>query len=293
MTLFFYFIRSMRVTQWIKNGCVFFPVIFALHIFQPAYLTRGLLAFLLFSLAASAVYLFNDIIDRDRDRLHPEKKYRPIAAGKLSVAIAAGGALILLATALILSLRFNRGFFYTVLLYIVINGCYSLLLKDVVIIDVMMIAVGFNLRVIAGGQATAIALSPWILIITFVSALFLGLIKRRQELVKLESAGGRIATRKSLRHYTVSLIDQMISISTATTLISYIMYVLAPETQAKFHTTNLVFTVPFWIFGIFRYLFLAYAMGKGENPAEVFYSDLPSIVNIASFLAVFLLLVKG
>ncbi|MBN2400451.1 MAG: decaprenyl-phosphate phosphoribosyltransferase [Candidatus Aminicenantes bacterium] len=283
---------SMRPKQWVKNVFIFAPMIFSLHMFQPAFIKRSLLAFFLFSLITGAIYIFNDILDREKDRLHPEKKERPIAAGQLSAGNAGIFAAVLLVGILVLSAVINREFFYISLFYAVLNIAYSLFLKSVVIIDIMVIALGFVLRVMVGAAVNQLALYPWILISTFLLAIFLALIKRRQELLKIQSIHPEKVTRKTLLIYNINLLDQMISISTATTLISYIMYVLSPEVQQKFHTANLFYTVPFVIFGIFRYLFLAYAMGEGESPSEIIYTDLPFTLNIILWVSVFILLVN-
>lgn len=278
----------MRFKQWVKNVFVFGPMIFALHTETP-FVARSVAAFFLFCITASGIYVINDVVDREKDRQHPEKCRRPLAAGLLAPAAALVGAVLLLLGGLGGAFVLGRLFFFTLAVYVGLNVFYSLVLKHVVIVDIMMIALGFVLRVIAGGTATGIFLSPWILIMTFLLAVFLGLVKRRQELVSLEGSGK--ATRKALQFYNLSLIDQMISISTTTTLISYIMYVLSPETQQKFHTTHLIYTVPFVIFGIFRYLYLAYSRGQGENPAEVIYSDAPFTINLIAWVTVFVLLV--
>jgi 4-hydroxybenzoate polyprenyltransferase len=283
---------SMRPKQWVKNVFIFAPMIFSLHMFQLAFIKRSLLAFFLFSLLTGAIYIFNDILDREKDRQHPEKKERPIAAGHLSITSAGIFAVILLAGVLALSAVINREFFYISLFYALLNIAYSLFLKSMVIIDIMVIALGFVLRVMVGAAVSQLVLYPWILISTFLLAMFLALIKRRQELLKMQNVNPEKVTRKTLLSYNVNMLDQMISISTATTLISYIMYVLSPDVQLKFHTTRLFYTVPFVIFGIFRYLFLSYAKGEGESPSEIIYTDLPFTLNIVLWVSVFILLVN-
>jgi 4-hydroxybenzoate polyprenyltransferase len=291
MAVLKYFLVSLRPKQWVKNVFIFAPMIFSLHMFQTGYIWRSLLAFILFSLATGAMYVFNDILDRGKDRLHPVKKERPIAAGRLEARVALPLAAALLAVVLLLILRFNREFLLITVFYVGLNVLYSLFLKSVVIIDIMVIALGFVLRVMIGGAVNAIVLFPWILISTFLLAIFLALIKRRQELLKLPGRQGEALTRKTLQSYTLGLLDQMISIATATTLISYIMYVLSPDVQQKFHTGRLFYTVPFVIFGIFRYLFLAYSQGEGESPSDIIYSDLPFTLNLILWVSVFILLV--
>ncbi len=285
------FIRSMRVHQWVKNVFIFAPMVFASHFFQAGYIVHSLIAFVLFGLVASSIYIFNDCVDKERDRLHPDKKNRPIASGKLSIAVAIPLALIVLLTSLTAVFLYNRYFFIISLIYIVMNLVYSVYLKKVVILDVMIIAIGFVMRVKIGGVINNIELSPWILIITFLLAILLGLIKRRQEFIKISQVNNNeIETRLTLKKYNLSLLDQLISITTATTLISYIVYVLNPDVQHKFKTKELYLTVPFVIFGIFRYLYLTYVKGKGENPAEILFSDIAFTCNAFMWVLLFMVL---
>ena len=287
-----YFLVSLRPKQWVKNVFIFAPMIFSLHLFQLAYIRNSLIAFVLFSLVSGSIYVFNDVIDRKKDQFHPEKKKRPIAAGKLGAPAALTAAGFLLLAVLSTAAQLNRSFFLIALAYCLMNVLYSLVLKRVVIIDIMIIALGFVLRVMAGGVINHILLYPWILISTFLLAIFLALIKRRQELLKMQKEEPELPTRLTLKSYNISLLDQMISISTAATLISYIMYVLSPEVQEKFHSQRLYYTVPFVLFGIFRYLFLSYTKGEGESPSEIIYTDLPFTLNIILWVVVFIVLVR-
>jgi len=290
------FVKSMRLYQWVKNVFIFAPVIFSLHL--PGFDIVGnikncVIAFFLFSMVTGSIYLFNDCFDRKKDMYHPEKCNRPIASGRLAVPTAVIGASVILAAALTAIFLFNRTFFIIAAVYIVMNITYSYLLKKIVILDVMVIAVGFVLRVLIGGEINKIELSVWILIITFILAIFLGLVKRRQELVKISMTDGdmRSNTRKTLNQYNIVLLDQLISITTATTLISYIIYVINPDIQQKFHTRQLYLTVPFVVFGIFRYLYLTYSEGKGESPSEIIFSDLPFFLNIILWVGVFIAII--
>ena len=284
------FVKSMRVNQWVKNTFIFAPMIFSLRFLQVDYIKKSLLAFFLFSLVTGAIYIFNDCFDKNKDRLHPDKRKRPIASGELKIPTALVGAFFMLAAAMAAIFKFNLDFFIIAVVYILMNILYSYFLKNIVILDVMVIAVGFVLRVKIGGDIDNIELSVWILIITFLLAIFLGLIKRRQELVKMSNTEGNSdsGTRQTLKKYNLSLLDQLISITTATTLISYIIYVANPNVLEKFNTKYLYLTVPFVVFGVFRYLYLTYSEGKGENPAEILFSDLPFTINIILWLAVFL-----
>jgi 4-hydroxybenzoate polyprenyltransferase len=291
------FIRSMRIQQWVKNVFIFAPMVFSLHMARLDFIKikNNLLAFFLFGLVAACIYVFNDCFDKKKDRLHPDKKKRPIASGDLSTGTAAVGAGAILLFSLAAIFVFNLYFFYLALVYIGMNLVYSFLLKKIVILDVMVIAVGFVLRVEIGGVINDIELSRWILIITFLLAIFLGLIKRRQEFIQMNAAVSSsntgIQTRKTLNKYNLVLLDQLISITTATTLISYIIYIVDPDIQQKFHTKYLYLTVPFVVFGIFRYLYLTYVKGKGENAAEIIFSDIPFTANAAIWVAVFILLI--
>jgi 4-hydroxybenzoate polyprenyltransferase len=293
------FIKSMRLYQWVKNIFIFAPVVFAMHFFQVGYIVHTFLAFILFSIAASSIYVFNDCFDKESDRLHPDKKNRPIASGALSINAAVPWAAVILLISLFFIFTFNLYFFYITAIYVVMNIIYSLYLKTVVILDVMIIAIGFVMRVKIGGVINNIEVSPWILIITFLLAILLGLIKRRQEFVKMNNAVPSVSsatdtntgTRITLKKYNLSLLDQLISITTATTLISYIVYVLNPDIIAKFKTKELYLTVPFVVFGIFRYLYLTYVKNKGENPAEILFSDIPFTCNAFMWVLLFILLI--
>jgi 4-hydroxybenzoate polyprenyltransferase len=281
----------MRVKQWVKNIFVFAPMIFSLNFFQTDYIVNSVIAFVLFSLLTGTIYVFNDCFDKEKDKLHPEKRKRPIASGELQLSSAVPGAAILLVVVSLIILKFNPAFFIIAMIYLVLNILYSSFLKKVVILDVMVIAIGFVLRVEIGGVVSDIELSRWILVITFLIAIFLALIKRRQEILKVGINNNKIETRITLQKYNLNLLDQLISISTSTTLISYIIYVLNRDILDKFHTKDLYLTVPFVAFGIFRYLYLTYTEGKGENPAEVIFSDIPFTVNGFLWVIVFILLI--
>ncbi len=284
------YLRSLRIRQWVKNLFIFAPILFSLNFTNIEYLKNSVLAFFLFSLIAGNIYVLNDIIDRKKDIYHPKKKNRPIASGSLRVLPALSMSFFILIITLSAGFFFNKGFFIISLIYIFINFFYSVYLKNIAVFDVFIIAIGFVLRVMIGGKINSIYLSPWLFIVTFLLALFLGLVKRRQELV-LGERDGWSSTRISLKNYSLPLIDQLISITTSATLISYIIYVLNPDIQNYFHTKDLYLTVPFVIFGIFRYLFLTYIKEKGENPEEVLFSDFPFLINLILWIGVFVLLI--
>ena len=281
-------IRSMRPRQWVKNGVVLAPLVFAQQVDRLSSLVRVLAALALFSLLASAIYLFNDLLDRERDRVHPTKRLRPIAAGTLSPVAAAVAAFVLAGGSLGLSLWLGRRFGGVMLAYLVLQLLYSLWLKHLVLLDVFAIAAGFVLRVVAGAVVIAVPISNWLYLCTLLLALFLACAKRRGELLAF-SEGDPSHHRRSLAHYSVGLLDQMIGILAACTILAYSLYTLSAETQAKFGTDALKYTIPFVIFGQFRYLYLVHQRSQGESPEKVLMTDLPLLVDIGLFLLVVVL----
>ncbi len=279
-------LRALRPRQWVKNGVLFAPLVFAQKGTVAASLWRALAGFGLFSLLASAVYLFNDLLDRERDRLHPEKKFRPIAAGTLAPSVAWALAVVLGFGSVAVSAVLSRSFGWAALGYLVLQVGYSTWFKHLVLLDVFALAAGFVVRVIAGGLVIGVPLSNWLYLCTLLLALFLACAKRRAEIVALghEAAGHR----KSLGQYSLPLLDQLIGILAATTILAYALYTLSPETQAKFGTDALKFTVPFVIFGLFRYLYLMHQKGKGGSPDKVLLQDLPLFLDVVGFLGVVL-----
>ncbi len=286
---------QMRVRQWTKNLALFAGVIFSFHFDQADQVMRATQGFLAFCLLASSVYTLNDLRDVGRDRLHPRKRNRPLPSGRISKGGAFALMLLLLAAAAVLSVPLGTGFLVTVGVYYVLNLLYSLVLKGVVLIDVMMIALGFVLRAVAGVEALEgnVEISPWLLMCTLFLALFLAVCKRRQERFLLAAhAEGHRAT---LAEYPPELIDQMVPVVTAATVISYSIYTVAPETVAHFNTTNLVFTIPFVVYGVFRYLYLVYRHQRGGSPSEVLLTDFPILFNILLWAAavILVLLLRG
>jgi len=281
--------RSLRPTQWTKNFFVFAALLFSLKIRDISLLLRTLAAFGVFCVLSGAVYLINDVLDFAEDRVHPKKSKRPIAAGRvgrpLAVGLAAGLALASLAAAALL----NRNFLIVAAVYLVLQVAYSLKLKHVVILDVFIIAAGFVLRVVAGGFVIAVPLSSWLLICTTLLALFIAMNKRRHELVLLEDNAS--SHRPILKEYSAYLLDQMISVVTASTVIAYCLYTVSPETVQKFGTENLIYTMPFVLYGIFRYLYLVHQKGKGGSPEELLLKDRPLLVAVVLWIvAVFAIL---
>jgi 4-hydroxybenzoate polyprenyltransferase len=285
---------QLRPRQWVKNGLLFAGVVFAQGAGDPRLWGRAVLGFLAFSLVSSAVYVLNDWIDRDRDRLHPEKRSRPIASGRIGAAGAAALFLVLLVGGAALSLPLGPTFAACALFYLVLQVLYSLRLKQVLIVDVMCIASGFVLRAIAGVELLRpveplIAISPWLEVCTFFGALFLGSVKRRQELSLVVEE----SRRDVLRSYSVPLLDDLILISAAATLFSYALYTIAAATVAKFGSEGLLFTIPSVVYGLFRYLYLTRSRAQGENPTEVLLRDRPILVNGIVWLALVAWVVYG
>lgn len=269
----------MRPKQWIKNLVLFAPLVFSERLLVLSDLLRTFLAFFLFCLLAGAVYLINDISDRDRDRVHPEKRSRPVASGKLSVGIAAGAAVFLLLVSLIGGIWWFDSLFFLILsLYFVLNLFYSFWLKRIVIVDVMSIAGGFLLRAVAGAVSISVVISPWLILCTILLSLFLGFCKRRQELTGLAELASD--HRGILSEYSTRFLDQMISIVTTATLMAYTFYTLSPEVEDKLGTGWLYLTVPFVLYGIFRYLYLVYRLDLGGNPTRALLTDLPLLLAV-------------
>ncbi|MGH7814787.1 MAG: decaprenyl-phosphate phosphoribosyltransferase [Candidatus Binataceae bacterium] len=275
-------VRLARPYQWVKNGLVFAPLIFAHRLLAPHDAALAMVAFVAFCALSSAAYCVNDIADREADRHHPEKRGRPIASGALSVAAALAMAAVLGAAALAMAVFLGREFVGIAAAYIALQACYSLWAKHQVVIDVIAVAIGFVLRAFAGGVAIDVPVSSWLIFITFVLALFLALGRRRHELVALGDAAA--AHRGALAHYTIRLIDQMISIVAGATLVGYMVYTASPEVAAKLHTPYLYLTAPFVVFGILRYLYLVEERGGGGDPAYALLHDPPLMVAVALWI---------
>ncbi|MGQ9705727.1 MAG: decaprenyl-phosphate phosphoribosyltransferase [bacterium] len=274
-------VKLMRPNQWIKNTIIFAAVIFSKNFFNINYIAKSLIGFGVFCCASGSVYIFNDITDVEQDRKHPEKSKRPIAEGKVSIAIAFVFFFILAVGSLFLSYFFvNVHFGNVVALYLSINILYSLIFKRIAILDVVVLSLNFVFRAVAGVYAIAPTLefSTWLVICTFFLSLFLALSKRRAEIVLLEDkAEGH---RRALKDYSPKLLDEMIAVVTASTVMSYTLYTISSSTVQKFGTVNLVYTIPFVVFGIFRYLYLIHIQKEGGTPTRLVYKDKPLMINI-------------
>jgi 4-hydroxybenzoate polyprenyltransferase len=270
--------KSMRPKQWTKNLVVFAPVIFAHKASDAALLLIAAGAFTIFCVLASCTYLINDILDRKQDRTHPVKSRRPIISGELSPAAAIFAAAVMACAALVLSFLLNRPFGFAAAGYLALGLSYSLFLKHFVIIDVMTIAMGFVLRVVAGAAAVCVPASSWLFLCTILLALFLGFGKRRHELILLDDRATH--HRAILREYSPYFLDQMMAVVTASTVVSYSLYAISPEVESKLGTPYLYLTIPFVLYGIFRYLYLIHQKDEGGSPSSILLNDKPLLLDI-------------
>ena len=272
-------IMELRPRQWTKNLLVFAALLFAHKATDPQAVVEAIEAFFVFCLVAGSIYLINDALDVEQDRLDPIKRERPLAAGRLSVPVAVTTAIVLILAGLAGAYYVSGVLLLKVMLaYVGINLLYSGFLKHIVIIDVFAIASGFVLRAVAGAAAIHAEISPWLIICTLLLALFLALAKRRGELMTLGAEASN--HRASLAEYSPELLDQMISVMTASTLMSYALYTISERTVDLIGSTNMIYPVPFVIYGIFRYLYLVHQKGVGGHPDRALLRDWPLMVNL-------------
>jgi 4-hydroxybenzoate polyprenyltransferase len=281
-------VETLRPQQWVKNGFIFAALIFSQSLTRWDRCRQVLLATLVFCLVSSAAYALNDILDASEDRRHPTKKLRPIASGRLSASTAGIVGAILGSAGLIAAWKLNSGFFAIVVAYLALNVLYSTFLKHVFLLDVFIVAAGFLFRVVAGGLVIRVAISPWLIVCTTLLALFIALSKRRHELVLL---GDRASDHRAiLADYSPYFLDQLIGIVTASTVVTYALYTLSPDVQAKFPGKRLEITIPFVLFGIFRYLHLVHHQEKGGNPTRVLFTD-PVLLSVVLIWAASVILI--
>ncbi len=291
--IFWYIVKSMRPWQWTKNLVLFAGVVFSRRFLEIDLVERSFAGFAIFCMLSGSVYIMNDLIDRKRDREHPDKKGRPITSGLLAPPTAITVSLVLFVLMLVLSWFVGKAFFILSALFVILNIVYSAFLKRTVILDAFSISFSFLIRATAGVVALhpvipGLELSPWLLICTLFLSLFLAFCKRRYEICALESATEH---RDALREYTPMLLDQLVGLTAAATLLSYSIYTVWPHTVDKFSTTNLVFTVPFVGFGIMRYLYLVYSRNDGGDPSGLLLLDRGILVDVFLwFLAVVFIL---
>ncbi len=264
-------IRALRLYQWTKNLLVLAALVFSKQLFIPEQVATALVAMAAFCLAASATYLFNDIMDIEKDRAHPEKCGRPLPSGELSIAAAWAMLVFLFASGLALAYAINTGFLGALLFYMVLTISYSLVLKQIIIVDVMALALGFVVRAMAGALALNVDFSNWLVVCTLFLAMFLGFSKRRHEILLLEE--GARSHRRVLSHYSVNYLDQLILVVTGGAIITYTIYTCSPEVVENFGTDKLYFTVPFVVYGLFRYIHLVHHHAEGGDPSSTLFTD--------------------
>jgi 4-hydroxybenzoate polyprenyltransferase len=281
---------SLRPRQWVKNLFVFAGLVFGHKLYTPL-LGVALAVFVIFCALSGAIYLLNDVADREKDRLHPQKRHRPVASGRLAPSAAAAVGFLLIAASLLASLAISGTLALVALVYAGLLVAYSAGLKHVVIVDVLLVAMGFVLRAVAGAVAVRVEISGWLLICTILIALFLALGKRRHEYLTLGDEAAR--HRPILAEYSAALLDQMIAVVTASTVTAYALYTMSAETVAKFDTHLLPATLPFVLYGIFRYLYLLYRKQLGGNPSELFLNDRPLLLNTLLWMLTVLAIIYG
>lgn len=274
---------ALRPRHWLKNLLVLAPVLFSQNLFSAVAVTRGLIAFALFCLASSAGYLLNDIRDAEHDRLHPSKHLRPLAARKLTVRIAILSSIVLALASLAGAFALDRAFALALSAYLLVSLAYTFALKHQVILDVFAIAAGFVLRAVAGALVIHVEMSSWLLVCTTLLSLFLGFSKRRHELLLLKEGAGD--HRQVLDEYNPRFLDMMIGIVTACTVTSYTLYTVSEETTQRFNTRGLLLTIPFVLYGIFRYLYLVYHRERGGDPIETAFTDRATLINLILWTA--------
>jgi 4-hydroxybenzoate polyprenyltransferase len=285
--VFLSLLKAMRPKQWTKNGILFFPLAFTLNEywtpFSPEmyrFVALALAAFAVFCLLSGAVYLINDVADVEKDRLHPTKRRRPIASGQLNPRFALWAAIVLAAGSLVAGFLLSIPFGLIAAVYFAIQIAYTFSLKHIVLIDVFTIAAGFVLRAVAGAVVIQVAISPWLYICTVLLSLFLGFSKRRHELVLLNDQAGN--HRQILREYTPDLLEEILSTVTSSTVMAYSLYTFTYEKLPQNHAMML--TIPFVLYGMFRYLYLVHSKNEGGSPEEVLLGDRPFLVNVVLWM---------
>jgi 4-hydroxybenzoate polyprenyltransferase len=281
-------VLALRPKQWTKNAVVLAALVFALgdtqqHVRFSESLLVAIIAAAIFCIVSSAVYLLNDLKDVEQDRLHPVKRLRPIASGELPVAIARAMFFIFALGGLAAAWFVTRQFFLVTLAYFIVQIFYTFGLKRVALVDIFIISAGFVMRALAGAVAINVRISEWLLLCTLLLSLFLALCKRRHELVVMNDGGGE--TRASLRQYNEKVLDQLVAMIGGATMICYSLYTLWPETVLRFGTKKLGFTIPFVIFGIFRYVDNVYRKELGGRPEQILLTDRTLLIDIALYAA--------
>lgn len=284
------YLKLIRLQQWVKNVFVFVPLLFSLHLFDRNYFLTALFAFFIFSLSSSTIYVINDLIDIEADRMHPLKKNRPLPSGAISKLAAVITFIVLLIIIAILLPNFNYDFILCVTSFIVLNVLYTFYFKHIVILDVFSIAAGFTLRVLAGAFVIGVPISSWLLLTTMFISLFLGVMKRHSELT-LTPDSNNSSSRKVLAEYSLNFADQMATVAAAGVIICYALYTVAQRTVSVFNTENLIYTTPFVVFGIFRYMYLEYKSNGAENTTKLLATDIAMIVTVIFYIITTVLII--
>ena len=277
-----YVLLSMRLDQWIKNFLVFAALLFSKNLLSLSKNIEAIIGFTIFCMITGCAYMINDLVDLEKDKLHSVKSRRPLASGKLKKDTAIKIVVLVCLASLFSAFYMNILFGIIILAYFLLNIGYSIYLKNIVIIDVVSIAAGFVLRVLGGAVIISVVASQWLILCTILLSLFLGFSKRRHELVLLEDSA--TSHRKVLEHYSPYLLDQMIAVVTASTLICYALYTMSKDTIEKLGTSKLIYTIPFVLYGIFRYLYLVHQKEDGGSPTEIMFTDKPMIINICLWI---------
>lgn len=280
------FMKLVRIKHYVKNLFIFLPTFFGLKFLDINILEKNVIAFLAFCLVSSSIYILNDIVDIENDKKHPEKRNRPLASGKVSVKEAQTISFILFVSGILIALFFNNlEVFYLFLTYTVINILYTFWIKHIGIIDVFTIAIGFVIRILIGGASGDIKINSWIIIMTFLLALFLGFAKRRDDLLIAQKTGRSM--RKSVDGYNLQFVDSILVITSAVTLVSYLMYTLSEQTIIRYESDNIFITSIFVLMGILRYLQLSITFGKSGSPTDTLFKDRIIQISILGWIITF------
>ena len=295
MNQLLFIVQSMRPNQWTKNLVVFAGLVFSRNLMNGELAVKSAEAFAVFCLLSGTIYLVNDIVDLERDRLHDRKKLRPLASGRLQIPVAIAASVIITLLALVLAWFIGREFFIVAVVFLGLNTLYTFALKGVVLLDVLSISISFILRAIGGVEALrsldpTIEISPWLLICTLFLALFLGFCKRRQELVTMAQAHSH---RDSLREYSPALLDQLVGITAGGSVLAYAIYTIWPDTVEKFGTANLVYTVPIVLLGVMRYLYLVYSKQKGGSPSDLLLQEKFMLITVVVWVVLVVAILGG
>ena len=284
------YLNLLRVPQWIKNFFVFVPLLFSKHLFDKDFFIISLFAFLIFCLSSSLIYIINDIVDIEADRAHPDKKNRPLPSGAITKAKAWIVIFILIIPLVVLVPQFNVEFSYYVIGFILLNLLYSIWFKHIVILDIFSIAAGFAIRVLAGAVVISVPISSWLILTTMFISLFLGVMKRHSELITV-AENTNITSRKVLSQYSLNFADQMATVAAAGVIICYALYTVSERTISTFGTENLIYTTPFVVYGIFRFMYLEYISNKGDNTTKIVFTDLQIILIVLAYTITTILII--